>query len=30
VLKPHGGALDDPGRAAETLQSWLGEGWIAA
>jgi hypothetical protein len=24
------GALDDPGRAAETLQSWLGEGWIAA
>lgn len=24
------GALDDPGRAADTLQSWLGEGWIAA
>ena len=24
------GALDDPGRTAETLQSWLGEGWIAA
>ena len=24
------GALDDPGCAAETLQSWLGEGWIAA
>jgi len=23
------GALDDPGRAAETLQGWLGEGWIA-
>jgi len=24
------GALDEPGRAAEMLQGWLGEGWIAA
>jgi hypothetical protein len=24
------GALDDPGRAVEMLQGWLGEGWIAA
>jgi hypothetical protein len=24
------GALEDPGRAAEMLQGWLGEGWLAA